>query len=56
MLPADLSNAKLLRFLLPLLYRFWSLRLISVRKTWNDGMRVGLGGLGDGCVVVGLLE
>jgi hypothetical protein len=56
MLPLDLSKAKLLRFLLPLLYRFWSLRLISVREAWNDGMRVGLGGLGDGCVVVGLLE
>ena len=53
MLPLDLSKAKLLRFLLPLLFRFCSLGLISGREAWNNGMRVGLG---DVCVIVGLLE
>ena len=47
------KQGKLLRFLLPLLYRFRSLGLISGREAWNNGMRVGLG---DGCIIVGLLE
>ena len=55
MLPLDPSKARLLRFILPLLYRFCSLGLISGREAWNDGMRDELGGLRNGCVV-GLLK
>ena len=55
MLPLDLRKARLPRFILPLLYRFCSLGLILGREAWNDGMRDGLGGLGNGCVV-GLLK